>query len=49
MRNAYRILVIKPEIKGALWRPICHWKDILELTGICWCGLDSNGSCKCGN
>jgi hypothetical protein len=31
-RNAYKILVGKPEGKSPLRRPRCRWEDILEWT-----------------
>jgi hypothetical protein len=42
-RNAYRILVGKPEGKGPLGRQRCRWVDdiIVDLRGIEWDGVDS--------
>jgi hypothetical protein len=47
-RNAYRLLVGKPEGKRPLGRPRCRWvdnikMDLLEI-GWGWCGLDWSGS-----
>jgi hypothetical protein len=41
-RNAYRILVGKPEGKRQLGRPRCRWRIILEwiLERMVWYGLD---------
>jgi hypothetical protein len=41
-RNAYRLLVGKPEWKGPLGRPRCWWVDNIEmdLWGIAWGGVD---------
>jgi hypothetical protein len=41
-RNAYRILVGKPEGKRTLGRPRCRWVDNIkmELRGIGWDGID---------
>jgi hypothetical protein len=41
-RNAYRILVGKPEEKRPLGRPRCRWvNDIkMDLTEIGWDGVD---------
>jgi hypothetical protein len=41
-RNAYRILVGKPERKRPLGRPTCRWVDniIRDLGGIGWDGRD---------
>jgi predicted CoA-binding protein len=42
MRNAYKILVVNPEVRRPLGRPRCRWEDIkmdirdTELR----CGLD---------
>jgi hypothetical protein len=45
-RNAYRLLVGKPEVKSALERPRRRWVDNnkidlgeLELDGVDWIGL----------
>jgi hypothetical protein len=48
MRNAYRILVQKPEGKRPLRKPMCRWEDniridILEI-GCKKCRLDSSDS-----
>jgi len=42
MRNAYNILVIKPEGKRALGRRRCRWEDNmrLDLREIWWEGVD---------
>jgi hypothetical protein len=41
-RNAYRILVGKPEGKRALGRPRCRWVDNIDmdLRDIGWDGMD---------
>jgi hypothetical protein len=41
-RNAYRILVGKPEGKRPLGRPRCRWVDNIkiDLTEIGWNGMD---------
>jgi hypothetical protein len=41
-RNAYRILVGKPERKRPLGRPRCRWVDInkIDLTERGWGGMD---------
>jgi hypothetical protein len=41
-RNAYRILVGKPEGKRPLGRPRCRWVDniIIDLREIRWDGMD---------
>jgi hypothetical protein len=41
-KNAYRILVGKPEGKRPLGRPRDRWKDniIMDLTDIGWGGMD---------
>jgi hypothetical protein len=41
-RNAYRILVRKPEGKRLLGRPRCRWVDSIKmgLREIGWCGID---------
>jgi hypothetical protein len=41
-RNAYRILVGKPEGKRRLRRPRCKWKDNIriDLREIGWGGMD---------
>jgi hypothetical protein len=47
IRNAYKILVGKPEKKRILARTRCTWEDILKLIlkNYVWgCGLDSCGS-----
>jgi hypothetical protein len=31
MRNAYRILVGKPERKRPLWRSTLRWEDIIKM------------------
>jgi hypothetical protein len=47
MRNAYRIIVGKPEGKSPLGRPRCRWVDNIKMVlteigwdGMGWCGLD---------
>jgi hypothetical protein len=56
MRNAYKILVGKPERKRL--RPRCRWEKILKwILGKMWYRLDSSvsgehpvaGCCECGN
>jgi hypothetical protein len=43
-RNAYRILVGKPEGKRLLGRPRCRWVDSIKMDlkrdGMVWIGLD---------
>jgi hypothetical protein len=41
-RNAYRILMGKPEGKRPLGRPRCRWADIIKinLREIGWDGMD---------
>jgi hypothetical protein len=41
-RNAYRILVVKPEGKRPLGRPRCRWVDNvkMDLREIGWGGMD---------
>jgi hypothetical protein len=43
-RNAYRILVGKPEEKGPLERPTCRWVDNIKMglkrDRVGWYGLD---------
>jgi hypothetical protein len=41
-RNAYRILVVKPEGKRPLGRPRCRWVDNIktDLREIGWDGMD---------
>jgi hypothetical protein len=43
-RNAYRILVEKPEGKRPIRRPRCRWTDNIKVDfrkiGWGWCGLD---------
>jgi hypothetical protein len=49
-RNAYRLLVGKPERKGPLGRPRCRWvdnfkMDLLEIGwggGVDWIGLSQD-------
>jgi hypothetical protein len=60
-RNAYRLLVGKPEGKRTLGRPRRRWVDNIKMDlgeiGMRRCGLDWSGSgegevgcsCKCGN
>jgi hypothetical protein len=45
-RNAYRILMGKPEGKRPLGRPRRRWVDNIKmnLRGMGWCGLDRTGS-----
>jgi hypothetical protein len=47
-RNAYRILVGKPEGKRSLGRPIRRWEDNIKMDlreiGWGWYGLDLFGS-----
>jgi len=42
MRNAYRILVGKPEVKRPLGRPSRRWEDNIriDIRGVGRCGLD---------
>jgi hypothetical protein len=41
-RNAYRILVGKPEEKRSLGRPTCRWVDTIkiDLRGIGWDSME---------
>jgi hypothetical protein len=41
-RNAYRLLVGKPEGKRALGRPRCRWVDNIkmDILEIVWGGVD---------
>jgi hypothetical protein len=39
-RNAYRIVVGKPEERRPLRRPRRRWVDNLKMDRIGWCGLD---------
>jgi hypothetical protein len=41
-RNAYRILVGKPEGKIPLGRPRCKWEDNIKmnLREVGWCGME---------
>jgi hypothetical protein len=55
-RNAYRILVGKPEGKRPLGRPRSKWEDNIRMDlgeiGLDWCGSGSGpveGSCEHGN
>jgi hypothetical protein len=45
-RNAYRILVEKPEVKSLLGRPRRRWVDSIkmDLREMWWDGLDRSGS-----
>jgi hypothetical protein len=42
MRNAYKILIGKPEGKRPLARPRCRWEDYIRVghTEIGWKGVD---------
>jgi hypothetical protein len=42
-RNAYRILMEKPEGKRSLGRPRRRWVDIIKMDvrGVIWGGIDS--------
>jgi hypothetical protein len=46
-RNAYRILVGKPEGKRRLGRPRCRWvlekKDGMVWTGLIWLRIGTSG------
>jgi hypothetical protein len=47
-RNAYRLLVGKPERKRPLGRPSCMWVDNIkmdlgEVTGLVWLRIGTNG------
>jgi hypothetical protein len=48
IRNAYRILVGKPEGKRPLGRPRCRWVDNIKMDlkrdRMGWYGLHSSGS-----
>jgi hypothetical protein len=43
-RNAYRILVGKPEGKRPLGKPRHRWEDNTKIDRMGWYGLDSSGS-----
>jgi hypothetical protein len=43
-RNAYRILVGKPEGKKPLRRPKRRWVDNIKIERMGWYGLDRSGS-----
>jgi hypothetical protein len=46
-RNAYRILVEKPEGKRPIGRPRCRWVDNIKMDfrdRMGWYGLDQSGS-----
>jgi hypothetical protein len=47
-RNAYRLLIGKPERKRPLRTPRCRWMDNIKMDllerGIWWYGLDWSGS-----
>jgi hypothetical protein len=47
-RNAYRILVEKPEGKRPLGRPRCRWVDNIkmDLREIGWDGVDWNDTAQ---
>jgi hypothetical protein len=47
-RNAYRLLVGKPERKRSLSRPRRRWVDniIMDLGGVEWCDVDWIGLAK---
>jgi hypothetical protein len=42
IRNAYRLLVVKPSVKKSLGRPRCRWVDNIkmDLVEIGWGGVD---------
>jgi hypothetical protein len=49
-RNAYRIMVGKPEGKGPLGRPRCRWEDNIKIdlreiewTGLIWLRIGTSG------
>jgi hypothetical protein len=47
-RNAYRLLVRKPEGKRPLGRPRRRWVDLLEIgwavwTGLVWLRIETSG------
>jgi hypothetical protein len=46
-RNAYRILVGKPEGMRPLGIPRCRWVDNIEMEGSCERGNEPSGSIKC--
>jgi hypothetical protein len=55
-RNAYMILVGKPEGKRPLGRPRCRWVDSIKMDGMVWIrlirlriGTNVEGSCEHGN
>jgi hypothetical protein len=43
-RNAYRILMEKPEGKRPLQRPRYRWVDNIKMERMGWYGLDLSGS-----
>jgi hypothetical protein len=46
-RNAYRLLVGKPEGKRPLGRPRCRWVDNIQMGSVDimgWCGMDWSDS-----
>jgi hypothetical protein len=48
MRNAYKIVILKPEGKRQLGRPGHRWKDNIRMdlygNRVGMCELDTNGS-----
>jgi hypothetical protein len=46
-RNAYRILVGRPEGKRPLGRPRCRWVDNIKIdfreTGLIWLRIETSG------
>jgi hypothetical protein len=42
MRNSYRVLVRKPEVRRPIGRPIPRWEDSIrmDLREIGWGGID---------
>jgi hypothetical protein len=54
MRNAYKILVGKPEGKRELWRSGCRWKDSIRMDlgeirweGVEWFRIGTSGRLLC--
>jgi hypothetical protein len=39
-RNAYRLLVGKPEGKRPLEKPRCWWEDNIKINWMVWDGMD---------
>jgi hypothetical protein len=60
-RDAYKVLVGRPEVKRPIGRPTCRWEDNIkmDLQEVGWGGMDWMdlaqercsvvGTCECGN